>query len=336
VTRKSLSVAIATLTIAIGAVLVAGENPLDIYGTLLREALGDRTRIAITAARTMPILGVATAAWLSLQAGVFNIGQEGQLAMGGLAAAIVGGSLAAPSLVVIPAAILSAALVAALLAGLAAVLEARYNSPILITTLLTNFIVIAAVSYLVNYTFQESGSFGGQTKRIREAAEIPRLIAGSSLGYGVFLTIVITALTVLVIRTTRAGYSVRMTGSNRDFATTSGIDTNRVVLHVSLVAGAIAGITGAIEILGVQYRYADGALTSSGVAWIGVLAAILGRKNVRALIAASIFFGVLASGANGVARSTNVPFELIAIVQATMIIAMASQVGSASRAARPS
>ncbi|MCY4103550.1 MAG: hypothetical protein OXG55_09870 [bacterium] len=252
-----------TLAVAVGAVLAVGENPIEIYATLVQEAFGGPTRAAITIARTLPILGAATAAWLSLQGGVFNIGQEGQLVLGGFVAAVVGAALAAPRWVAVAAAIAAAAGLAALLGTLSALLESRYGTPIIISTLLTNFIVVLGVSQLVNSTFQEPGAYGGQTVRIRESAELPRLVAGSSLGHGVFIVTALTALTVLIVKTTRVGYSVRIMGSNREAAKASGIDTRRATYQVVGVAAAVAGITGAVEILGVQYRYADGALTGT-------------------------------------------------------------------------
>jgi len=328
---RLLTVGLVTLALAILIVAVTGESPMATYRALLFESLGDGKRIAMTAARVLPILGVGGAAWLSLRAGIFNIGQEGQLALGGLTAAVVGAAISLPGVVAIPTTLAVSALAGALLAILGGYLEIRYRVPILISTLLLNFIAVGAVSYLVNFTFQEGGSLGGQTIPVRESVRIPRLVAGTTLGYGVFIILAVVAATAVLVNRTRFGYRLRMMGANRDFAEASGIDIKSTTYVVLGLSGSIAALTGAVVILGVHYRYADGVLTTAGVAWTGILAAILAGRRAWVLVLTSAFFGILASGAAGIERATNVPFEFIAILQATIILMMTVQVGLAAK-----
>lgn len=326
-----LIIGLATLAIAILMVAVTGESPVATYIALFYESLGDGKRIAITIGRILPILGIGSAAWLSLRAGIFNIGQEGQLVLGGITAAVLGTAISLPGVIAIPTTLAISALAGALLAMFAGFLEIRYRVPILISTLLLNFLAVGAVSYLVNFTFQEAGSLGGQTAPINESVRIPRLVAGTTLSYGLFIILAIALATAILVNRTKFGYQFRMMGANRDFARASNIDIKRTTYLVLGLSGSISALTGAVLILGIHYRYADGVLTAAGVAWTGILVAILAGRRAWVLLLGSAFFGILASGAGGIERATNVPYEFIAVLQATVILMMTIQVGLANK-----
>lgn len=311
----------------IGGVMIAlsGDNPFTAYGAILRGAVGDPYNVASTVARAMPIVGAGMCAALAFKAGLINLGGEGQLVLGGLAAILVALYVPGPAPLVLALAILAALLAGGLWALMTAWFETAFGVPILISSLLLNFVAIGFVSYMVNFPLIEPGGARSQSAMVAEGARLPRLFAGSPLSAGLFLLIIVIAAVTFVLYRTPSGYEIRMFGANPDFARTGGVDATRLALLTMLASGGIAGLTGAIQVLGVHYRLIDGALTGPGYAWTGVMAAILANNNPFGVIAAGLFFAAVQTGAAGMERATSVPSEISFVVQAVMILLVASR-----------
>lgn len=311
----------------IGGVMIAisGDNPFTAYGAILRGAVGDPYNVAATVARAMPIVGAGICAALAFKAGLVNLGGEGQLVLGGLAAILVTLYVPGPGLLVLALAILAALLAGGLWALMTAWFETAFGVPILISSLLLNFVAIGFVSYMVNFPLLEPGGARSQTAMVAEGARLPRLFAGSPLSAGLFLLIAVIAAVTFVLYRMPAGYEVRMFGLNPSFARAGGVSAIRLALLTMLASGGIAGLTGAIQVLGVHYRLIDGALTGPGYAWTGVMAAILANNNPFGVVAAGLFFAAVQTGAAGMERATSVPSEISFVVQAVMILLVASR-----------
>ena len=183
-----------------------------------------------------------------------------------------------------------------------------------------NYIAVGFVSYMISFPLIEYGGSRNQTPAFPMASRISKIIPGTTVHFGIFITILIVIIVQFVIYKTVAGYELRMFGSNPDFAITGGIKPVRLTLITMLVSGMVAGITGANQVLGVSYRLIDTALTLPGYAWTGVMAAILSNNNPLGIVVASLFFSAIQTGAAGMERATEVPFELSYIIQALMII----------------
>lgn len=314
--------------LVLGAVvmLLTGHNPLEAYAALLEGALGGRggANLMATLARATPTVGMGLATAVALRGGFLNLGGEGQLVLGGLASSLV--ALAVPAAVgplALPIALVAGALAGGLYAVFAMFLEARYRVPILISTLLLNYPARYFASYVVTHPWRDVASGMSQTALVPEAARLP-LLPGGRLHVGSVLIVVLVLLAAWILRRTRAGYELRMTGLNADFARYGGVDVGRLGYGVMWTSGALAGLVGAIEVLGVHHRFIDSALTSPLYAWTGLMAALLAGSAPLGVLVAGFLFSGLQTGGFGMERRAGVPRELAQVIQALVVLLVAA------------
>jgi simple sugar transport system permease protein len=315
------------LAVALGsvAIVVAGEDVLAAWGQLVGSAVGSPSNLAATVVRSIPIVIAGIGIGLAFRAGAFNLGAEGQMVLGALAAAVVAGALPGLPAPLAPVVALAAGCLAgAAWAFLPGLLDVRLGVPMLITTLLFNYVGALFASWAVTYPLREAGGGGvAQTATIPEAAWLPVVVPGTRLHLGVLAIVVLPFAVRWLLDRTIAGYELRMVGHNRLFAEYAGIAAARRVLIATLLSGAICGLAGAIVVLGVNHRYVDAVITTAGWAWTGFTAAILtGGEPVLTLLA-GLFLGGLEVGAAGMARTTDVPLQLVDVVQAVIILVVA-------------
>lgn len=325
------------LAVVLGAaaIVVAGEDVLAAYSELVRGAIGSPQALATTAVRSIPIVVAGIGIGLAFRAGALNLGAEGQMIIGGLTAAVM--ALALPG-IPFPVAPL-VALVAGLAGGAAwallpGVLDVRLGVPMLITTLLLNYIGALFAAWIVTYPLRDVAAGGvAQTPTIPEAAWLPGL-PGTRLHLGVLAILVLPLVVRWFMGRTVAGYEFRMVGHNRAFAEYCGIGAGSRVLQATLLSGAICGLAGALVVVGVNHRYIDGVFTTAGWAWSGFTAAILTAGSPVPTLVAGLFLGGLEVGAAGMARSTAVPLQLVDVVQATIILVVAIRIAIGLRIRR--
>ncbi len=310
--------------IALGSVviLIVGESPYRVFATLLNGAFGDPARIAGTLLQTTPILVCGIAACISFRGGLFNIGIEGQLFMGGFAAVMVGLYLPLP-----PVLHVVAGMVAAMAAGLAwiaipAFFRARYNANEVVSTILSNYVAVLFTSYLTIFIFKRPGGWS-ETPPILPSAHLPELFAFSRLNWGLVIGVLLAVVVQLYFRHTPRGYAVTIMGQNPKFAEYGGVDIRRHVLLVLLASGAIGGLAGGIEALGVHHRFMEG--FAPGFGFDGVIAALLANGHPIGTIGTALFFGALRSGSLLLEVETNASREIITVIQALIILSVSAQ-----------
>lgn len=312
------------LGLAAGAVAIAAVGGAigETYAEMWKGAFGSFYYTTNTLARATPIMLIGLGVALAFRAGFFNLGAEGQLLFGALAAAVTALHLPAP-----PAVAMIAALLAGLAAGgvwslLAGWLDLRFRLNLLISTLLLNYVAIYICSYFVSFPLKDtSGSAAiNQTNMIDRAVWLPKLFKEMGVHVGFVIAAVAAALLFFILRHTVAGYHLRMHGSNPLFALYGGVRRGRLMAWVMLGSGGFAGLAGAVEVLGTQYRYIDNALTAPGYAWSGIMAALLANAHPLGTAAAAILLTALQTGGMGVERNTEVPLEIASVIQAVIIL----------------
>ena len=315
------------MAIGAGMMLAAGHDPIAAYQAMFGGALGGRgfSGLLATLARATPIVGMGLAAAVALRGGFLNLGGEGQLVFGGLAAALVGLHVPLPGILLLPTALLAGTLAGGAWALLARGLEMRFGVPLLIGTLLLNYPARYIASYLVNHPLRDVASGMSQTFRIPASIELPRLTAGARLHAGALLVLALVLAAAWYIRRTRTGYELRMTGKNIRFARYGGVDVKRLGLGTMLTSGGIAGLVGALEVLGTHHRFIDGALTDPLYAWTGLMAALLAGSSPLGALAAGLFFAAVYTGGFAMERGAQVPRELSQVLQALMILLIAAR-----------
>ena len=328
-TRKDLAPLFAIAgALLLGAVLMlaTGHDPIQGYAAMVRGAIGGRNaaNLAATLNRAVPIVGMGLAAAVAFRAGFFNIGGEGQLVLGGIAAAVVALYLPLPGILVIPLAIFAAACTGGAYAWLAAFLDFRFQMPLLITTLLMIYPARLLVSYLVGHPLRDVASGLTQTSRISPESVLPKLF-GTRISSGLVIVVLLVGLAQWILVRTRFGYHLRMTGLNARFSRYGGVDVERLGYRVMFLSGATAGLIGALQVLGVHYRYIDGSLTQPLYAWVGIMVALLAGSRPLGVLLAGLFFAGVQTGGFGMERATDIPREISQVIQALIILLIAAR-----------
>jgi len=317
-----LIVVVLALMIGAIAVLIAGKSPFLAIQELIQGAVGTRNNLAATVTRSIPIIITGIGAAVAFKAGQFNLGLEGQMVIGALVAAIVANIFRdLPPILLLPLIILSGCLAGGLFALPAAWWQISFKVPLLITTLLLNYIADLFASYLVNYPLRDlsGGAAVPQTVMIPEAVRLGIIVPGTRLHAGVIVLFILPLVVAWFFQRTSTGYSLRMVGLNPNFAAYGGINMPRMTLLAMFASGAIAGLAGTIQVLGVDFRFIDNSLTAPGIAWTGFIAAILSGSSPLGIVTAGLFLAGLKVGAAGMQRNTQIPLQIADIVQAGII-----------------
>jgi ABC-type uncharacterized transport system permease subunit len=295
------SVALALLTVAL-LLLFIGANPVDAFGSMMRAALGDSLAISTTIVKAVPRLVAALGIALAIRAGLWNIGAEGQIYVGGVAATAV--VLYAPELPfpVIP----GLALLAGIAGGMAwgaipGVLRGWRGISEVITSLMLVYVAIQLTRYMLEVPWAVPRSTFPATEVFGAYARLPVIVPGTLLNLGAVLAVGAVAIAWLVVDRTRFGLDVRALGGNETASRFLGIPVRRMIVVVMAVSGAFAGLAGGIEVLGVRGRLIEGFSPAYGFEAIAV--ALLGRLHPIGITGAALLFGALDAGGAGLQTS---------------------------------
>ena len=281
-----------------------------------------------TLSRTALIVGMAISVMLSFRAGLFNIGGEGQLVAGGLVAALVAILLPGPPLVVLTVAIVAAMAAGALWALLAGVLQLYLGVPLLVGSLLLNYPIRYIGSYLVAHPFRDVESGMVQSHLVPQTTWLP-YFPGTRLDIGILFIAVASIFAIVYSHATVHGYHARLNGLSPDFARAVGLPVKRLALQTLAMSGAIAGLVGAIAVFGIHHRYIDGMLVQPLYAWTGIIAVLLVGMIPWLVPLSGFFFAAIQTGAAGMERTAGVPKEIALVMQAVIILFVASRVSGA-------
>ena len=311
---------------AIGAVLIAliGRDPVYAYWSLFEASLGSTNGLAETMIRTVPLALCGIGIALAFRAGVFNVGAEGQLFIGGIAAAWVGLQLTGqPQWLVLPAMGLAAAIAGALWSGIAGVLKLRLRADELITTIMLNYVAIYVVGYLLHGPLQEPGSPLARTARLAAEARLPTILESTRLHAGLLIVIVIAILAQIFLWRAVAGFRLRAVGHNPRAAENTGMNVKAALWTGFLVCGALSGLAGFSEVAGVQRRMIEN--LTPGFGYTAIIVALLGQTNPLGVLAAAVLFAALQIGSTTMESAAGVPSALTTVIQALVVLLLLAQ-----------
>jgi ABC-type uncharacterized transport system permease subunit len=310
--------------LAAGAIAIAivGGSIIETYGEMWKGAFGSFYFFTNTLSRATPIIMIGLGVAMAFRAGFFNLGAEGQMVLGALSAAVTAIYLPGPAWLKLVAALAAGIVAGGIWSAFAGWLDARFRMNLLITTLLLNYIAVLYAGYMVSYPLKDNtGSAAmAQTVMLDKSVWLPKLFQGMSLHAGFVLAAAGAILLFLFMRYTVKGYEIRMLGGNPLFAGYGGVQRGKMMLISMFVSGGFAGLAGSVEVLGTQYRYIEGALTTPGYAWSGIMATLLANSHPLGTAAAAILLAALQTGGMGVERNTDVPLEISSIIQAVLIL----------------
>jgi simple sugar transport system permease protein len=320
-----LAFAVAAVIVVISSVFTSDGFspllPLAAYGSLFAGAFGSGTGIANTLVSAAPLMFGGLAVGLGLKAGLFNIGVAGQFLVGAFAAAVTGASLAtAPTIVGMPLAMLAGAAAGAAYGFIPGYLKARTGAHEVVTTIMLNNAAALLLTWAVNDLVRAPGFSFPRTAEIGQSA-LPIL-----LGRNLHLGIVFAVAAIFVIRwildRTILGFEIRTVGANPSAARYAGMRPIFITALTMTISGLLAGLAGAIQMLGVIGFYAPGITASVGFDSIAV--ALLGRSDPIGILFAALLFGAFRAGAPLMQIETSVPIEVIDIIQALVILFLAA------------
>lgn len=300
-----------------GATGLAAGAPRGLLDRAFGSGHIDLYQLAQSLSKMTPLLFCGLAVALGLRAGLFNIGAQGQMIFGALAAAWVGLRPGLPPLVHIPLTLAAGAIAGGLWAALPGLLKARRGVHEVISTIMLNYIALAISNYLIKHDLRDPDSQNMQSPQIAASAVLTPLISHTALTAGLLLALLAALGVALMIRYTALGYSIRAVGLGSEAARAAGIAVPRTLIVTMALSGALAGLAGAVEVMGVQHRFMQGIAANYG--FDGISVALLGNMNGLGIVLSALFFGGLASGSAYMESLTNVPAPISVIVQAVVI-----------------
>jgi simple sugar transport system permease protein len=320
----SILAVVVALLIGAVVIIVSGHNPWEAYTALAEGALGSRRGRAETLVYAAPLLLGGLAFAVAARAGMFNIGIEGQLVMGGFAAALVGASdwgFSQPVHIAL-------ALIAAIIAGgiwgaIPGALKAFTGAHEVITTIMLNYLAFRLITYLVQ-KHEDRLPVDPQvqgTERVLDTARLPILLDKTRLHSGVLIALVAALLIWFVLFKTTFGYKIRTVGLSQGASRYGGIHWGLTVTLAMAVAGALAGLAGAGESLGLHGRHSA---TPPGLGFTAIAVGLVGRNHPIGVVFSALLFGLLSAGAPAMQASAGVSREIVLVLQGLVILAVAA------------
>ena len=312
------------VSFALGGLLMAllGHNPAEVYAVLLRGSLSGWPNIAVTLQMTTPLLFTGLAVAVAFRSGIWNIGVEGQMLMGALAAGIAGYALDLPGPVEVPVCILAAILGGALWAAIPALLRAYIGVNELVVCLMLNPIALLLTGYISARVLKAPGPTN-KLPDIVDAAHLTNFTLYSQLNTGLFVALACCVLVALFNAGTVRGFEWKLIGLNARFANYGGVRVRSNVIGIMLLSGAIGGLAGAEQVLGVYGAYYDN--FSPGYGFDGIAVAMLANSDPIGVILSSLLFGALNSGGSVLQMELGISKYLVQVLQFIVVLILAAR-----------
>lgn len=310
----------------IGACIIRmnGDSPLLCLQAIIAGSLGDLDAVGQTIRWLCPCILAGLASVIASQAGIMNMGIDGQLYLGAFVAAVVGYAAALPAGIHTIVALLAGMLAGMLYALVPALLRRFSKVDEMISTLMLNYVAILLTEYLTMKLIGADAATYREnivTPPVLETAKLPELLKGTKASAGIFIALAAALFIYLWGRYTVSGYEIRQMGQNRRFAQAGGVNTTSLYFIVFLASGIIAGLCGSIETLGVHGRFRSN--FSSNLGWDGIMIALVAKKHPLGVVAVSIVWSILKNGSLAMERTTNTSRLVVTVLQALFVLFVA-------------
>jgi simple sugar transport system permease protein len=322
----SVPVVAVILALLIGAIilLISGASPIEAYAALWKGAFGSPQAIQRTLEKSTPLIFSGLAVAFAFKAGLFNIGAQGQLLVGAIAAAWVGFSIEGlPAIIHAPLALLAGGAAGALYGAIPGALKAYTGAHEVITTIMLNYVAINFTDFLADGPWKDTspGNVVARTPLILPSAEIPTV---SYIPVGFLMAIIAAAVVWWVLYRTTLGYEIRTVGLSASAARYAGINVSRIIVLAMAISGLLAGLGGAIETQGIVGRFQPG--FNVGLGFDGITVALLGKTSPFGVIPAAIVLGAMRAGSSQMQFSAGVAKEITDVITAFILFFVAADV----------
>ena len=314
---------VAALLLAGILIAIAGAPVLEAYWRIVTGAFGSRLSATETLTRATPLMLTGLAAAVAFRARLWNIGAEGQFYLGAITVAAFGSQLLAglPAAVLIPLLLIVGAIAGMLLILIPLWLRLKFSVDEVVTSLILNFIAVLFVSMLIDGVLKDPLAFGWpQSQAVADHAMLPKLIARSRLHIGFAIAIGLAILVYLIQSRTVFGMQSRAAGLNPPAAVFAGVPLGKTLVKVACLSGGLAGLAGAIEVMGVKgYVTTD---LSPGFGYSGIVVAMLANLNPLGVVLAALFTATMFVGADGMSRGLGIPTYIADVTVALSLLTM--------------
>lgn len=315
-----IAVALA-LSVVVGAILVfyLSAEPGDALFALLVEPLASTFNLGNVLERAVPLIFAGLSVAVSFQARQFNIGAEGAIYLGALSGTLIALSMTfLPGPVHLLLVLLAAMIGGALIGWLPGWLKARFGANEVVSTLMLNTIAIKFTSFLLADPIRDKASGYTQTVTLPGQVLLARILPPSRLHTGLFIALLCVVLTYWFLYRTTIGYEIRLVGINPHFAAYGGINQQRAIITAFVASGILAGLGGIVEVLGIHQKLIEN--FSPGYGFDGILVAIIARLHPLGVPFAAVFYAYLQAGAAIMERGSDIPREMVSVIQAVLIL----------------
>jgi general nucleoside transport system permease protein len=314
-----IGVFLATMVVGAIIILLIGSNPIEAYGAMFNYALGDASAVVNIMNRSMGLILSGLCAAVAFNAGISNLGAEGQIYLSAMAAALVGYKLTGlPTVIHLPLCFLAAISAGIIGAAIPGWLRVKLRVDEVISTIMLNSIFFFFTSYLATYPFRDPDRWSGTTPPIMDSAKLPFLIQNIDLRVGILISVVVAIILFIVMNYTNLGYRWKMVGLNDRFSQYGGVNVKKDQMRAMILSGTLSGLAGAVMVCGSNFRYWES--IARFVGWDGVLIAMLANNNPLGVIASSILFAIFKNGALGMETVSQVPSDLTTVLLAMLIL----------------
>ncbi len=303
-------------------VLLTGNSPLRIYGAVLTGSFGSAAGLMNVLAYTIPLILTGLGACVAFTGGVFNIGGEGQLLVGGLGAVLAGLLLDLPFPFGLIVSLLAAFLAGAAWGIIPTLMVGRNLNTLAVGTIMMNSIGALFTEYIVKNNFQRPGASNTETEYVSDGAVLPRFHPNTQFNYGIFISVVLVVVVAWFLYRTRRGFAIRSIGANRNAARQAGINVYKTTAITMFISGGIFGLAGGIQCLALYKRFMMG--FSPGYGWDGITVATLAGNNPFGTVLTGFLFGMLRSASISMSLVGNIPVDLISVIQGLVVVLVAS------------
>lgn len=315
---------------AVGAVFLAAVQ-IDVgaaYGKLFTSIFANAKSLSYSVVYATPLIILGLSVAFSFRTGVFNIGAEGQFVVGSMAACVVGILVPAPAIVLVPLCVLASAVAGAVWGMIVGVLKVKWGINEVLSMIMFNWIAFYLSNYIAGLPAIKSDGNAEATKNVQEAAMIllPKSVISklglcNSANWGIFVAILLSIFCYVVIEKTTLGFSLKAVGSNRDAAEYAGINVNRAVLTALGISGAMGGIAGAMNLLGMGQRISIFTAQES-YGFQGIIAALIGNSNPLGVFFGGLFYGAIKYGGSRL-NLIGAPSEVVNVIMGTVVFFIA-------------
>ena len=292
------------------------------YGALFSGSLGDAGAISESLVASTPFIFAGLAVAFGFQGGLFNIGAEGQLWVAAGVAVVIGYSFELPAIIHLPLAIIGGFLGGAIYGAIPGYLKAKTGAHEVINTIMMNFIAFRFFDWAFTGPLRRPGGDAPVTAEIHPSAYPPTFFEGYRIHWGFILALVVAFVVWWLLYKTTFGFEVRTVGANPNAARYGGIKIGTTIVLTMAISGGLAGLAGVNEVLGVNHFLAGG--FSAGYGFDAIALALLGKSHPLGVVLAALLFGTLRSGATRMQSIASIPIDIIAIIQALIIVFVAA------------